>query len=444
MGPAHSRHPALMNPAASDALYLGIDIGTSGCRAMAIDEGGALHGDARVPLPEPTREGACVAQDPALWWDALAALLDTLFRDIPAGRIRSLAVDGTSSTLLLTDKLGTALSPALMYNDARAVAEAERIARIAPRETAAHGPSCGLAKLLWMQRTYPGEHVAHALHQADWISGRLCGRFGISDSNNCLKLGYDPVSRQWPGWLGQTGAYKDWLPRVVEPGSVLGPVTREIATRFGFSSHTQVVAGTTDSTAAFIATGAHEPGEAVTSLGSTLVMKVISQRPIFAPEYGIYSQPLGDLWLAGGGSNSGGAVLRQFFSNEQLRELSQRIDPARSSGLDYYPLPAPGERFPVCDPHLAPRLTPRPADDAAFLHGLFEGMARIEQMAYQRLAELGAPYPSSIRSAGGGAQNPAWRTIRARLLEAPLIEATQQEAAYGSALLARRPFTGEQ
>lgn len=329
-----------------------------------------------------------------------------------------------------------------MYNDARAVAEAERIARIAPRATAAHGPSCGLAKLLWMQRAHPGERVAHALHQADWISGRLCGRYGISDSNNCLKLGYDPITKQWPEWLGRAGIPTDWLPRVVEPGTVIGPVTSEIAARFGLAPHTQVVAGTTDSTAAFIATGAQQPGEAVTSLGSTLVMKVVSQKPIFAPEFGVYSQPLGNLWLAGGGSNSGGAVLRQFFSNEQLRELSQRIDPAQPSGLDYYPLPAPGERFPVCDPRLEPRLTPRPADNATFLHGLFEGMARIEQLAYQRLAELGAPYPSSIRSAGGGAQNAVWCAIRAQWLQVPLIEATQQEAAFGSALLARRAFSG--
>lgn len=78
-------------------------------------------------------------------------------------------------------------------------------------------------------------------------------------------------------------------------------------------------------------------------------------------------------------------MLRQLFSDEELRTLSARIDPRVPSPLDYYPLPAPGERFPVNDPTLAPLLTPRPADDAEFLHGVLEGIARIEAEAYAKL-----------------------------------------------------------
>ena len=77
----------------------------------------------------------------------------------------------------------------------------------------------------------------------------------------------------------------------------------------------------------------------------------------------------GDSWLVGGASNSGGAVLRQLFSDQQLAQLSAAIDPSQVSPLDYYPLPAAGERFPVNDPLLAPRLEPRPEDDTQFLHG---------------------------------------------------------------------------
>lgn len=71
----------------------------------------------------------------------------------------------------------------------------------------------------------------------------------------------------------------------------------------------------------------------------------------------------------GGASNTGGAVLRQHFTNQQLQELSEQINTAQPSGLDYYPLTQPGERFPMNDPHMQPRLQPRPADDALFLHG---------------------------------------------------------------------------
>lgn len=71
----------------------------------------------------------------------------------------------------------------------------------------------------------------------------------------------------------------------------------------------------------------------------------------------------------GGASNTGGAVLQTFFTNEELRDLSKRINPTLESGLDYYPLLTPGERFPVNDPDFSPRVTPRPKDDALFLHG---------------------------------------------------------------------------
>ena len=102
-----------------------------------------------------------------------------------------------------------------------------------------------------------------------------------------------------------------------------------------------------------------------------------------------------------------------------------------------------GERFPLCDPKLAPRVGPRPTDDVQFLQGLLEGMSQIEHQAYQRLAELGAPYPITIRSAGGGANNRQWQTIRQQQLKIEFCEARQQEAAYGSALLALKGIVGE-
>jgi sugar (pentulose or hexulose) kinase len=180
------------------------------------------------------------------------------------------------------------------------------------------------------------------------------------------------------------------------------------------------------------------PGEAVTSLGSTLVLKVLSEEPIFAPEYGVYSQPLGDYWLVGGGSNSGGAVLRHFFNDAQMAELSSQLQPDNPCGLDYYPLLLPGERFPFNDPTLAPRLSPRPSDDACFFQAMLEGIAAIEKAGYERLAKLGAPYPVSVRSIGGGARNAAWTAIRARTLGVTMRRADAEEACYGTAVLAAR------
>jgi sugar (pentulose or hexulose) kinase len=198
----------------------------------------------------------------------------------------------------------------------------------------------------------------------------------------------------------------------------------------------QVLAGTTDSTAAAIAAGVREPGDAVTCLGSTLVLKVLSERPITASRHGVYSHRLGDRWLVGGASNSGGAVLRQHFGDAELAALSTLIDLGRPSGLDYYPLPRPGERFPRAEPDLCPRIYPIPRDRARFLQGLLEGIARIEAEGYALLAKLGAPGPTRILTTGGGSVNRTWAAIRERILGVPVVAAPRQEAAYGSAMLA--------
>lgn len=163
---------------------------------------------------------------------------------------------------------------------------------------------------------------------------------------------------------------------------------------------------------------------------------MLSDRPIFAPEYGIYSHRIGDVWLGGGASNSGGGVLAEFFDSDALGDLSKRIDPATNSGLDYYPLTKPGERFPVSDPDYPPRITPRPADDALFLHGLLEGVARIEAQGFQRMAELGAPALRSIRTVGGGSENSVWTALRERILGVPGARADSRSAAVGVARLA--------
>jgi sugar (pentulose or hexulose) kinase len=280
--------------------------------------------------------------------------------------------------------------------------------------------------------------ISRVLHQADWIGAQFTGRFDVTDESNALKTGYDPVAREWPSWIAQVGVAPSQLPEVKAVGSIIGQVSAEASRRFGLRAQTLVVAGMTDGCAAFMATGASRPGEAVTSLGSTLVLKLASEVPLFAPEYGIYSHRIGDLWLAGGASNTGGAVLSQFFSPEQLREITLRIDPNVRTGLDYYPLLAPGERFPINDSSLAPRLTPRPDDDGLFLQGLFEGIAGIEALGYQRLAELGGSAVTRVITVGGGAANEPWRRIRAAALGVPVLASADDEAAVGVARLALR------
>lgn len=407
-------------------VALGVDIGTSGVRVALVREAGTPLAIKAAPI-----EPAC-RREAAAWWTALTRAMDDFARS-QLQDVQAIAVDGTSGTVLAVDAAGEPLGPASLYNDPAAPRQVARIARVAPQTSAAHGATSPLAKLSELQRR-PG--MVRLLHQADWIAGRLSGCYGISDENNALKTGYDPMARRWPDWLPEVGARVSLLPRVVKPGTSVATVAPDISARFGFSAKAIVVAGTTDGCAAFLATGARRVGEGVTSLGSTLTLKQLSDRPLFASRYGVYSHRLGDRWLIGGASNSGGAVLAQYFDTDTITALSAHIDPHALSGFDYYPLPAPGERFPIADPTLAPRLSPRPANDVAFLHGMLEGMARIEALGYRRLAEHGGPALISVRSVGGGARNDAWSAIRAAVLGVRLQHADSEEAAVGAASLA--------
>jgi sugar (pentulose or hexulose) kinase len=427
----------------SGACAIGLDLGTSGVRAAVLDATGRRLAAAAVTLPAPLQvpDGG-VEQQPETWWEAAVSVLRQIAAAAAGCDAAALCVDGTSATLLLCEMDGRPLGPALMYNDSRAQDEAAWVQAQAPPASAARGATSSLAKLLHLRQRYTPNRPVLALHQADWIIGRLLGHFGDSDWNNALKLGFDASALCWPDWMQGLDLAPVSLPRVHAPGTRLGPIDTDVAALTGLPRQVRVCAGTTDSTAAVVAAGALQPGDAVTSLGSTLVLKIVAESPVTAPQFGVYSQRLGDYWLVGGASNSGGAVLRQFFSNARIDALMPRIDPDSESGLDYYPLPAAGERFPLADPLLLPRMTPRPSDDARFLHGLLEGIARIERDGYRRLAELGAPPPRWVLSLGGGARNERWSALRARLLGIPVLPAPRQDAADGAAVLALRALTG--
>lgn len=428
-------------PPVDNPLYLGIDLGTSGVRAVLIDATEQVIAEARVDLPLPVRRGDTVEQDPQLWWQGLINVMQRLGAKTSLDSVRALAVDGTSSTLLLADKQGQPLHAALMYNDRRAQNQLPRLKQLAPADSPVHSPSSGLAKLLWLSEQPYARQAHYALHQADWIAGKLVGRFGFSDPNNALKTGYDAQQGRWPAWLQQLPIVSNWLPEVYSQASVVSCIDPVVSNRFGLSPHTQIIAGTTDSTASFVASGANQVGEAVTTIGSTLVLKIIAARPVTDMCYGIYSQPLGKNWLVGGASNSGGAVLRHFFSDEQMAQLEMQLQPDAPTGLDYYPLLTQGERFPINAAEWPPRLSPRPDTDWEFFQAMLEGIAAIEKHGYQRLTECGTPWPTSIRTAGGGSRNSAWTKIRARLLNVPMQSTDHSEAAFGSARLARQAMT---
>jgi xylulokinase len=412
-------------------LALGIDVGTSGARAIAIDPRGQIQAQVSQSF-EPVSPDRLALQ----WQTALEDLLTQLPVAV-RHQIQAIAIAGTSATVLLCDGSGQPLAEPLLYNDARAITVLDRLRALVPPHHTVLSATSSLAKLLWYQQHPNFAQARFLMHQADWLAFCLHGQPGISDYHNSLKLGYEVGALGYPDWLLALDI-APLLPQVVAPGTAIGPIQPVIAQQLDLPPSCQVCAGTTDSIAAFLASGVQTPGDAVTSLGSTLVLKLLSIHRVDDGRYGIYSHRLGDMWLVGGASNTGGAVLRAFFSDDDLVRLSAQINPDRPSGLDYYPLLQPGDRFPINDPYLLPHLTPRPDDPVTFLYGLLEGIARIEAQGYERLQQLGSTPVQRVYTAGGGAINLTWQAIRQRWLGVPVQVASQTAAAYGAARLAAR------
>jgi len=411
-------------------FYLGIDYGTSGARAVVIDDLAAIQAEVRHPWDVSTASNLANS-----WQTALFSLLTEIPEQLRR-EIKGIAINGTSSTVLLCNAAGEPVDAPLLYNDARGAVVLEQLSKVAPPNHTVLSATSSLAKLLWMSQQPFFTAAKYFLHQADWLAFLLHGQLGISDYHNALKLGYDVENLQYPAWLEKL-EIPIQLPQVLPPGTSIAEIRPDIATQFRFRRDCLVCAGTTDSIAAFLASGAKSPGEAVTSLGSTLVLKLLSRTRVEDARYGIYSHRLGDLWLTGGASNTGGAVLREFFTNAELESFSREIDVNKASNLDYYPLLKPGDRFPINDPNLAPQLTPRPNSPVEFLHGLLESIARIETHGYELLQTLGADKLQRVYTAGGGAANSTWTAIRQRCLKVPVVASINTEAAYGTALLAK-------
>ena len=418
-------------------MYLGIDFGTSGCRAIIIDEQDNPVAEVSYPLPSPKVNGRHVTQHADVWISGLHRLFKALAAESDLSLIKRIAIDGTSASLLMTDENGLPLTPALMYNDSSSYDEVLLIKHHCPSsDHLSMTATSSLAKAIQLKALQKNQKVKF-LHQADYLTNYLCDDWDNSDYHNALKLGFDVKTGQWPEWIFKL-IPEACLPKVFSPGEVIGRISTQISDDFGFSPECEICAGTTDANAAFIATGCQQLGDAVTSLGNTMVLKVLNLKPVHNLATGVYSHKLGDYWLCGGASNAGAAILRQFFSDQELIELSAQIDLQKPTALSYYPLPSPGERFPVNDPNKKPELEPRPESDVDFLHGILSALTQIEHQGYEKLKQLGASAPNRILSCGGGASNPIWLKMRNQLLGVPVLRARQTQAAYGSALLAKQ------
>ena len=302
-----------------DPLVLGIDLGTSGVRIAVIDSSCALLQTESAPYQ-------IGLTNPLDWCNRCCTLIERLQPQY-RHRLKAIAVDGTSGTLLACNQQGLPLAEALPYSFA-CPNYLDQIQSLSPKEGPASSASGSLARALHLVE----QHTAPLLlrHQADWISGWLLENWSYGEEGNNLRLGWDLSQRAWPDSFTNQ-PWCDALPEIRASGSVLGTLSPQRAKELDLPEDLLVVAGTTDSNAAVLTADA-EDDEGITVLGSTLVLKRFTDQPI-APGPGTSTHRVGGRWLCGGASNAGAAVLKQLFPDIDLAELSRQIDPDQNLSL---------------------------------------------------------------------------------------------------------------
>lgn len=389
-------------------LVVGVDVATANVRVQVHDPSGAALAQASRPLPAPVRSpDGRSEQNARSWWPAVRECLAECTGELGArsGGITALAISATSGTVVAVDAHGEPIGPALMYDDRR-------------------------ARVSWLAEHLPvgAEQICHT---PEVIARRLVGHPVATDTSHALKSGYDPVAGEW-----SAGSPAGLLPEVVRPTAVLGQVGREASALTGLPVGCEVRAGMTDGCAGQLATGAVDPGRFVTVLGTTLVLKGVSEKLVHDPAGVVYSHlhPEGR-WLPGGAANIGGSALSDVDPVELPELDSAALAQGPASALNY-PLRGKGERFPFQAPGAEAFLVGTPRDRVDEHRSRLEGIAFCERLALERLATLGAVAEGPVRTAGGGARSAAWCRIRATALDRQVLRVRGAGTALGAALLA--------
>jgi sugar (pentulose or hexulose) kinase len=425
---------------------LGLDLGTGGARALVVAEDGEVLAEASAKIEPLAEQGQLLLrgrheQDPEAWWRAArCALGDATARARSrAGEhleLCALSVDGTSSTILGVDTAGRPTTPALMYDDGRAIEEASELGALAGESLS---PTSGVAKMRWIERELPQEFGAtHVfLHQADFVVACLTGEVGVTDASNALKSGYDLASDAWAAWLTELPGLQARLPRVVEPGTPIGALRTEVASDLGLPPGLTVVAGVSDGTAGFLASGATAPGEDNTTLGTTLVFKRVSRREVRDEAGLLYCHRLpGGVWLPGAASNVGGGWIRAEYPDADLSDLDRRAQACLPSVHLAYPLHGRGERFPFRSSAAEAFCEPVAATESQSYAARLQGTAFVERLAYEVLDAATGPSSGPVYATGGGARSDVWTQLRSDVCGRTYHRPASSESAFGSAVLA--------
>lgn len=426
----------------SHPIYLGIDLGTQSVRVLAVDETGEVLASATQPLTS-QRSGTMHQQEPEAWWTATADCCRSVVQTLGTRSklLAGLAIDATSGTILLVDQHLQPLTPALMYDDARAASEADEVnlageylwSQLSYRMQ----PSWALPKLCWLARHFPLSTTARLVHQNDFVNAHLAGHLLATDSSHSLKTGYDLLHSEWPAKiLDRLNLPLSLFPVVVLPGHPVGKVCATAAEQTGLPQGLTIFSGMTDGCAAQIAAGAVAPGSWNSVLGTTLVIKGVTTELLHDPLGVVYSHRAADgNWLPGGASSTGAGTLNKDFPHADLEAFNRAVAAAGPSPLIVYPLAGQGERFPFAAPEARSFILGHAATPEQHYAGVLQGIAFLERLSFDYLGQLGAPMHGVLTFTGGATKSREWNQLRANVLEREIAIPMISEGAFGMAIL---------
>jgi xylulokinase len=417
---------------------VGLDVGTTGVKALALSPEGDVLARAEESYELSTPHPGWAEQDPEDWWRAAERALDAL-----GGEPAAIGLSGQMHGLVVLDDRDRVLRPAILWNDQRTEAECveieERVGLTRLIQLTGNRALTGFTapKLLWLRRHEPTTfaQVAHVLLPKDYVRLRLTGEHAIDVADASGTLLFDVARRRWSQeMLEALEVDPAWLPRALESPEVSGETAAGIP----------VAAGSGDQAAAALGVGVDRPGPVSVVLGTSGV--VFAALPAFAadPQARVHAfcHAVPGVWHAMGVMLSAGGSLRWVRDVVGPRggydELTAAAGewPAGSEGLTFLPYLS-GERTPHADPHARAAfagLTLR-HDRGALVRAVLEGVAYGLRDSLELLRELGVD-PRDGRVSGGGARSELWLRILASVLGLPIRRTTADEgSAYGAALL---------
>jgi xylulokinase len=441
-------------------LYLGIDIGTSGVKAVLVNEVGAILATAARELVLSHPQPLWSEQDPDAWVEAAIGAVDDLAATHPrdVAGVRGIGLSGQMHGATLLGADGRPLRPAILWNDGRSDAECVELERRCPSLHAIAGnlamPGFTAPKLLWVARHEPQifERVAKVLLPKAYVRYRLTGEMAEDMSDAAGTLWLDVGRRNWSAeLLKATGLDLHHMPRLVEGSEASAVLASEFARRWGMAKDVVVAGGAGDNAASAIGLGAIAPGDAFLSLGTSGVVFRVTDRFAPAPETAVHAfcHALPGLWHQMGVMLSAAASLAWLAGVMEtpaaalLAPLGERVDgPSPVKFLPYLD----GERTPHNDAAASGAFVGLRAATgrSQIVQAVLEGVAFAARDNLAALSAAGGAI-TEVDLVGGGSRSPLWAQICADVLGIAVhrVEEGEVGAALGAARLGRLAATGD-